>query len=354
MGFGGVLTQVDHNQGETADLSVSCSYWQRLWLDFWRHTSARAWVCFFLSFFVLGLLAPLLANDKPLVWKYDDQWYAPAIADLWALSVADERSFYERLRDEGSLDPKKEQFRLMPLWRHGPYEIHSDQSLRPPSCSNPMGTDIDGRDVLTRWLYGMRIAFFVGLGATMLTAMLGLVLGLVAGFFGGKTEFWIMRLVEIMSCFPVLFLVLTLLAVFGPSLWHLVWIIGLTGWTEVTRLVRGEVLRQKSQSYFEGAMIVGVPPLRLMLGYLLPAIVPILITPLTFMMAGSILLESGLSFLGFGVPAPAASWGEILAQGRLYLDLAWWLLWFPGLSLFIVLAGLDRLGQYWRDSQQRG
>jgi peptide/nickel transport system permease protein len=223
------------------------------------------------------------------------------------------------------------------------------QKLQPPSISHWLGTDEYGRDVLSRMLYGGRISLSVGFVAVGISLFIGVLLGALAGYFGGWVDQVIMRTVDIVLCIPTLFLILMLIVFLGPSLFNIMVIIGLTSWTELSRLVRAEFLTLKQRDYVSAARAVGASNKRIIFIHILPnALAPIFISA-TFGVAGAILLESGLSFLGLGVQPPMASWGNILTAGKDYITQAWWLTMAPGLAIFITVLGYNLLGDGLRD-----
>jgi peptide/nickel transport system permease protein len=221
--------------------------------------------------------------------------------------------------------------------------------LQPPSWSHFLGTDEFGRDVWTRMLYGGRISLSVGLVAVGISLTIGIFLGALAGYFGGWVDQIIMRSVDIVLCIPTLFLILMLVVFIGPNLLNIMIIIGLTSWTDLSRLVRAEFLSLKNREYVLAARALGAKNKRVIFLHVLPnALAPVFVSA-TFGVAGAILLESGLSFLGLGVQPPTPSWGNILSAGKDYLTQGWWLTLFPGLAIFITVLGYNLLGDGLRD-----
>lgn len=217
-----------------------------------------------------------------------------------------------------------------------------------PSAKHPMGTDKEGRDVMVRMLYGTRISLTIGVVAVAIYVSIGILIGATAGFFGGWVDMLISRMVEIVMCFPSFFLILTLAAFIEQrSIFHVMAIIGLTRWTGVARLVRGEFLRQRGLDYVQAAKALGLGRTRIMFGHVLPnAIAPVLVSA-TFGIAGAILTESSLSFLGLG-DKTAPSWGGILAAGRVESKL--WLILIPGFAIFFVVSVFNLVGDGLRDA----
>ncbi|CCH48526.1 ABC transporter permease [Pseudodesulfovibrio piezophilus] len=230
-----------------------------------------------------------------------------------------------------------------------PSFINVDALLLPPSAIHPMGTDALGRDVFSRILYGGRVSLWVGFVAVGIATAIGLTLGLVAGYFGKLVDEIIMRGVDVMLCFPSFFLILAVIAFLEPSLTNIMIVIGLTGWMGVARLVRAETLTIRERDYIMAARAAGAGPTRIIVRHILPnAIAPILVSA-TLGVAGAILTESSLSFLGLGVQPPNASWGNMLMEGKEVLGIAWWLSVFPGLAILFTVLGYNLLGESLRD-----
>ncbi len=221
--------------------------------------------------------------------------------------------------------------------------------LLPPSAAHWMGTDAFGRDILSRLLYGSRISLAVGFVAVSIYILIGVLVGSLAAYYGGWVDALLMRLVDVLLCVPTFFLILMVVAFVGPSILNIMVIIGLTSWTDVARLARGEVLSLKSREYIQAARGLGYSDARIILKHLLPnALGPVLVVA-TLGVGGAILTESSLSFLGLGVQPPTASWGNMLMEGKDHLMDAWWLVLFPGLAIFLTVLGYNFLGEGLRD-----
>lgn len=233
---------------------------------------------------------------------------------------------------------------------HNPFEINVDAVLLPPSVDHPFGTDDLGRDVLSRMIYGSRVSLQVGLVSAGIATIIGVILGALAGYYGGWVDSGIMRFTDMMLCFPTFFLILAVIALLDPSIINIMAVIGLTSWMGVARLVRAEFLSLKEREYVLAARSLGVGDRRIIFRHILPnAMAPVLVAA-TLGVAGAILTESGLSFLGLGVQAPDPSWGNILGQGKSYIQLGWWLSLFPGLAILITVLGYNLLGEGIRDA----
>ena len=231
-----------------------------------------------------------------------------------------------------------------------PDAINVKNILLPPSSSHLMGTDGLGRDVYSRMLFGARISLLVGIVAVGIATIIGIVLGAIAGFYRGWIDTIIMRLVDIMLSIPTFFLILAVIAFLTPSIWNIMIVIGLTSWMGVTRLVRAEFLSLRNREFVLASQTLGAKDSRLIFRQLLPnSLTPIIVSSVLGI-ASAVLVESGLSFLGLGVQAPQASWGNILTDGKEYIEFAWWLSLFPGLAILITVMGYNLLGEGLRDA----
>jgi len=239
---------------------------------------------------------------------------------------------------------------LAPVSGRDPGAIDIVHRLQPPSLDYPLGTDDLGRDVLARILYGARISLLVGFVAVGIATFIGILLGALAGFYGRWIDSLIMRFVDIMLCFPSFFLILAVIAFLEPSIWNIMIIIGLTSWMGVARLVRAEFLSLRERDFVVAARAIGARDTRIIFRHILPnAMSPVLVSA-TLGIAGAILTESALSFLGIGVQPPTPSWGNMLIAGKQTLGTAWWLSVFPGLAILFTVLGYNLLGEGIRDA----
>lgn len=222
--------------------------------------------------------------------------------------------------------------------------------LLSPSLTHWMGTDALGRDVLSRMLFGGRISLLVGIVAVGISTTIGIILGALAGYYRGWVDTVIMRLVDVMLSIPSFFLILAVIAFLTPSMLNIMIVIGLTSWMGVTRLVRAEFLSLSSREFILASRTLGAKDKRLIFMHLLPNSLTPIIVSTVLGVAGAVLLESGLSFLGLGVRPPDASWGNILADGREYIQFAWWLSLYPGLAILFTVLGYNLLGEGLRDA----
>lgn len=237
-----------------------------------------------------------------------------------------------------------------PLLGRDPGAIDIAARLQSPSWQHPLGTDDLGRDVLTRILYGARISLLVGFVAVGIATLIGIVLGALAGYYGRWVDGVLMRFVDIMLCFPTFFLILAVIAFLDPSIWNIMIIIGLTGWMGVARLVRAEFMALRERDFVQAARVIGASDGRIIFRHILPnALSPVLVSA-TLGIAGAILTESALSFLGIGVQPPTPSWGNMLIVGKQTLGTAWWLSLFPGLAILVTVLGYNLLGEGIRDA----
>ncbi|MBF0507566.1 MAG: ABC transporter permease [Deltaproteobacteria bacterium] len=228
---------------------------------------------------------------------------------------------------------------------YDPDEVDVKNILAAPGRLHLCGTDDVGRDVFSRMVYGARISLKVGFVAMGLATIIGVVLGALAGFYRGWVENVIMRFVDLMLCFPSFFLILAVVAILEPSIWNIMIIIGLTGWMGVARLVRAEFLTLRERDFVIAARSLGAADLRIIFVHILPNALPPVLVSATLGVAGAILTESALSFLGLGVQPPTPSWGNILMAGKDNIEIAWWLSLYPGLSILITVLGYNLLGE---------
>jgi peptide/nickel transport system permease protein len=313
------------------------SYTRLVWTQYRRDPVAIAGLFFVFILFVIALAAPLIAGSRPIAAVVDGDLLFPAVSKKADLAFRQSEE-----EDRG--------WTLNPPIRYGPTEINLAANLMPPGKDHLLGTDDRGRDVLSRMIHGSRVSLSVGFVAVSIATFIGICLGAMAGYYGGKVDVLISRAIEVMICFPTFFLILTVLAFLRPSIYNIMIIIGITGWPGIARLVRGEFLKQRQLDYVIAARAVGASDLRIIFYHLLPnSLAPVLVSA-TFGVAGAILVESSLSFLGFGVPPPTPSWGEILSQSKDYIDFAWWLTIFPGVAIFLTVTAYNLVGEGLRDA----
>ena len=233
---------------------------------------------------------------------------------------------------------------------YDPSAIDLKNVLAPPSGGHPFGTDPLGRDVLSRMIWGAGISLKVGFVATGIAILIGTLLGAAAGYYGRWVDAVIMRFVDIMLCFPAFFLILAVIALLEPSIWNIMIVIGLTGWMGVTRLVRADFISLRERDFIQAARVIGASDFRIIFLHILPNAMASVLVTATLGVAGAILTESALSFLGIGVQPPTPSWGNILTAGKDNIDIAWWLSFYPGLAILITVLGYNLLGEGIRDA----
>lgn len=222
----------------------------------------------------------------------------------------------------------------------------------PPSSEHPLGTDEVGRDVLTRLLYGGRVSLAVGILASLAEIVIGVVLGAIAGFYGGKVDAVIMRITDIIMCFPFFVVAIVMAAIVGPSMVNLIFIIAILEWTKIARIVRAEVLSLKERDFITASRSMGLNEFEIIIRHVLPNTFASILVFATLAIANGILTEAALSFLGMGVRPPQPSWGNMLAaaQSMRVLQYEWWM-WIPqGFMVFITVISINFLGDGLRDA----
>ncbi|MBI4169184.1 MAG: ABC transporter permease [Acidobacteria bacterium] len=315
---------------------------------------AAAWIVGGLA--IVALLAPVIANERPLLARVDGRLIAPAFADLPILGPLFDAPVVRSIPWY-----QKETGRAIVLLRPPvPYSYRGillDDALLPPGRRHLLGTDALGRDLLARLIHGTRPSLLIGFVATAVSLLLGLFLGALAAMRGGAADLLIVRLVDVVACFPPFVLALAFVAASGHGgLWPVAAGIALNRWTGMARYVRGEILRHRRGDLWASARATGASAPRLVVRHLLPLLAGPLAVMASFGVAHAIVLESSLSFVGFGVEPPAPSWGTILAESRATLDAAWWPVVFPSLGLLVTLGALclaaERVGGAGRGRQE--
>ena len=232
---------------------------------------------------------------------------------------------------------------------YDPTAIRLAEGLSGPSLTHPLGQDKLGRDILSRIIYGARISLYVGVATVMLSAFVGTVVGAVSGYAGGVVDEVVMRLIDILLAFPGILLAVAVMAILGPSLNNIVIALTVLGWVGYARLVRGQVLALREFEFVQAARALGADARRIITRHLVPNVLGPVIVQATFGMAGAIVAEAGLSFLGLGTQPPTPSWGSMLNDGREFLLTTPHLTTFPGLAIMTVVLGLNFLGDGLRD-----
>lgn len=232
---------------------------------------------------------------------------------------------------------------------YDPASQNLSEDLRGPRLEHPLGQDKLGRDQLSRLIYGTRVSLAVGLSTVAVTVTLGVLFGALAGYAGGAVDFWIMRLVDVLLAFPGILLAIAISALLGPGLTHVILALTVIGWTGYARLVRAEVLALRERDHVEAARALGMRSSRIVIRHVLPLIAAPVVVQATFGMAGAIVAEASLSFLGLGVQPPTPSWGAMLNEGRSFLLVAPHLTLWPGAAILVTVLGLNVLGDGLRD-----
>lgn len=232
---------------------------------------------------------------------------------------------------------------------YNPVEQNLYERLQPPGISHLLGQDSLGRDILSRIIYGSRVSLKVGIITIFISGSIGIIIGSIAGYYGGRIDALLMQICDIFLAFPGLLMAITLIAILGPGINNVIFALCIMGWVSYARLVRGQILSLKNMDYIQAAVASGLSDFRIIFRHLLPNMMTPLIVHSTFGMAGAIVAEAGLSFLGLGVQSPETSWGMMLSEGRRFLLIAPHMTTFPGLAIMAVVLGFNLLGDGLRD-----
>lgn len=329
------------------------SLMQVRWQRFKQHTLGFSCFIIFSAIFIISLGAELIANDKPLLVKYDHAFYLPILKSY------PETTFGGVFETEAEYkDPAVQQLIAEKGWAIWPIIPFSYQTPNfelaepvpsPPNAQNWLGTDDQGRDVLARILYGLRISLLFGFALTLLSAVLGILAGAIQGYYGGWIDLIGQRILEVWSGLPMLFMVMVLVSLFSPSIYWLFLIMLLFGWTTLVSMVRAEFLRARNLEYVWAARSIGAGDGRIMFKHILPNVIGSSLSQLPFMLTANITALTALDFLGYGLPPDSASLGELLLQAKNNLN-APWLALSGFFSLAIVLSLLIYMGEAVRDA----
>jgi peptide/nickel transport system permease protein len=334
--------------GEQKKRRVDQTYWSLVKHQY-RKNKLAVVALYVVAFLVLmALTADFVANDKPIYCSYKGSSYFPVFKE-YAVGLGIAKWESEFL----NIEWRTLQFEtvIWPPISFSPTGVDLFNNSAPPSTSTGhyLGTDAIGRDVLAGLIHGSRVSLSVGFIAAGIAILIGVIMGSFAGYYGGKVDLAIMRFVEIMQLFPSFFLIITIVALYGSSIWYIMLAIGLTSWTGDTKLVRGEILKVRNMDYVQAAVSLGLSNVRIIFRHVLPnAIAPVLISA-SFQIAGAILTEAGLSFLGFGVAATKVTWGSVLSEARGATS-SWWLAVFPGFMIFLTVVAYNLVGEGLRDA----
>jgi peptide/nickel transport system permease protein len=328
-----------------AEITASGGLWRDVWKRFKSNPIAITgfYVVCVLAF--MALFADFLANDKPYYLRYGGKTYFPILRSYMVGAGLGHWPPELLNVDFKKLDRAQALFPPVP---YRPTNINLLEPLEPPSRKHWLGTDKLGRDVMAGMIHGSRISLSIGFVAVGIAVIIGLVLGAIAGYFAGWVDLVISRLFEIMLSIPTFFLLITVAALLPPSIFLTMAIIGATSWVGIARFTRNEFLRIRSQDYVTSAIALGVANRKVMFKHILPnALAPVIVS-VVLGIAGAILVESSLSFLGIGVPAELVTWGSILQEAST-TTFAWWLAVFPGFAIFITVLAYYLVGEGLRE-----
>lgn len=306
-----------------------------------------SWAIILLLFFTAT--AEFWANSSPIVMKYQGEFYLPVVKTYHPTVFGREDIF---VMDYRSLEFKDGDWAAWPLIQWDPFESNTtvDTYPAPPTEYNLMGTDDRGRDVLTRLLYGLRYSFSFALGGWFFSYLIGIIAGSLAGYFGGKTDLVIMRLVEVIQNMPITLILITIISIFTPNLFVLILFLAAFDWTKIANYMRAQFLQLRKREYVEAARALGASNKKIIFGHILPNALTPIVTFAPFDIAANISYLVFLDYLGLGLQAPTPSWGELLDQAQKYITTAEWLVWYPSAALIIVMTLLINIGLAVRDA----
>ena len=341
------------------DRPAPVGFWGEAWRHFRRRKLAMIALCFVIFLCLVALFAPLIVGTKPIICKYKGEIYFPFMGYYvrsWESPTLRNdqlpHHYPTRLKQIDS-----QSWAVYPLVYQDPYwrVRENEWPGRPenpwgvrgaPSRLNWFGTDQQGFDVFAQMVHGTQIALSVGFISMGLAAAIGITVGALAGYLGGWVDMLLSRAIELVMCIPSLVLILALVAILdNVTNWHLMAVIGVTSWTSIARLTRAEFLKLKQMEFVTAARAMGASWPRIMFRHVLRnALAPVLV-PITFGIAAAILIESGLSYLGFGASPPNPSWGTLLKSGRNAIEQMWWLIVFPGTAIFLTVLAYNLIGE---------
>jgi peptide/nickel transport system permease protein len=337
----------------------SRGFWGETWVRFRRRKLAMLSLVFVCFMILVAIFAPAIAGTKPVVCYYKGEYYFPCLGYFvreWENPVF-QKDRFRQLYPENLKKKDPESWAVFPLVYQDPFrrvraKEWPDQAENPsgdqgkPSRLNWFGTDQRGVDVFAQMVHGTTIALLVGFLSMGIAAAIGIIFGAFAGYLGGWADVLMSRIIEVVQCIPTLILILAAIALLEkPNIWHMMVIIGLTGWTSIARLTRAEFIKLKQADFVTAAEAMGAGRIRVMFRHILPnALAPVLV-PITFGIASAILIETSLSFLGFGSPPPNPSWGAVLDAGRTNPGGMWWLITFPGGAIFLAVLAYNLIGE---------
>ena len=347
------------NKTDEADQQASLGFWGEAWQRFRRRRLAMIALCFVVVLCTVALFAPMIAGTKPIVCKYKGNIYFPCMG-YYNRSWENPIFKKDRFRNKYPKNLKKkdpESWAIFPLVYQDPYRRVRDNEWkdRPgnpsgtkgsPSRLNWFGTNQQGYDVFAQMVHGTQIALSVGFVSMGIAGVVGITIGALAGYLGGWVDVVLSRFIELVMCIPSLVLILALVAMLdNVTNFHLMAIVGCTSWTGIARLARAEFMKLKQMEFITAARAMGAGRMRIMFRHVLRnSLAPVLV-PITFGIAAAILIESGLSYLGFGASPPNPSWGTLLKSGRTTIQETWWLIVFPGTAIFLTVLAYNLIGE---------
>lgn len=341
----------------------SPGFWVESWRRFRRRKLAMIALAFVALMAIIAVFSPMIVGTKPIVCRYKGTIYFPALAyynPRWENAIFRTEDRFRGIYPKSLKEKDPDSWAIWPLVYQDPYRRvregtkEGDDQDRPsnptqnrgePNRYNWFGTNRAGVDVFAQLVHGTRTALLIGVVSMAISSVIGVTLGALAGYMGGWVDIVVSRLIEVVMCIPGLVLILALIAVIEkPTAWDLMIVLGVRNWTGIARLTRAEFLRLKELEFVSAARALGAGHVRIMVRHMLRnALAPVLV-PITFGIATAILIESGLSFLGFGVPPPNPSWGTLLNAGRNNLQM-WWLIVFPGAAIFLTVLAYNLIGE---------
>ncbi len=321
----------------------------RRWQKFVKNRIAMLSVGFLILISFLSFTAEFWANSKPIVLYYKGSLYFPVVRTYHPSVFGIENEFITNYRE---LPKAQGDWALWPLVTWDPLESNKnlERYPAPPTKENWMGTDDRGRDVFTRLLYGFRYTLAYAFGVWLMTYLIGTVSGAIAGYFGGRVDIMGARFIELLDMVPQLLLLITLIAIFSPSIWLLVVFTSLFDWTGIYQQMRAQFLQLRKREFVEAARALGFSHIRIMWRHILPNALTPLITFSPFAVAANVQSLAVLDYLGLGLRPPTPSWGELIAQSQRYFSTAEWLVWFPAGALVLTMIALLNVGIAVRDA----
>lgn len=319
------------------------------WKRFKSRRSAFISAIIMIVMIIMTFIAPILSNSRPLYLNYKGESFFPVFKTYYPKDFKQTGTMIVNYRN---LDLSEDDIIIWPLNEWNPLESNNEVYYYPskPTSRNLLGTDESGRDVFARILYGFKYSISYAVIVWLLSLFGGIIVGGTMGYFGGKVDLIGQRLVEVFSTVPTFFLLLILISIFTPNLWMLIAVSSLFGWVSISYYIRGEFLKNRKKEFVEAAKSMGASTPKIIFKHILPnSLVPI-ITFAPFVISSNIIGLSMLDYLGFGLPVPTPSWGELLAQAQKHFTVAWWLAVYPSLALFITLTLLNLIGEGVRDA----